>query len=83
MTRIISPRLRQTSDIKTLAARDEDQRELINLVYAVSPESSPKHFIQQRMTLVAGEDCVINPSFPIEVHFTFHGQLKSGGIIFD
>ncbi len=36
----------------------------------MSPNSSPKPLVQPRMTLVAEEDCVINPSFPIEVHFT-------------
>jgi hypothetical protein len=61
---------KQTSDIATLAARDKDQRELVNLIYAVSPNSSPKPLVQLRMTLVAEEDCVINPSFPKEVHFT-------------
>jgi hypothetical protein len=32
---------KQTSGITTLAARDEDQRELINLIYAVSPTLPP------------------------------------------
>jgi hypothetical protein len=61
---------KQTSDITTLAARDEDQRELINLIYAVSLNSFPKLLVQPRMTLVAEEDCIINPSFPIKAHFT-------------
>ncbi len=73
---IFHPYRKQTSDTKTLAARDEDQRELINLVYAVSPVSSPKHFSQARMTLVAGEDCAINPSIPKEVYFSGNYGLE-------